>query len=64
MNRVTRTFHEVFADITPGERTALVWRLAMFRARKTVEVLLIKERLDKAMVSGDRPAPSSGSGPS
>lgn len=37
-----RTFDEAFAELnlTPGERAALVWHLAMFRARKTVEALL------------------------
>jgi hypothetical protein len=37
-----RTFDEAFAEhrLTPAERAALVWHLAMFRARKTVEVLL------------------------
>lgn len=38
----TRTFDEAFAELnlTSQERTALVWHLAMFRARKTVEALL------------------------
>lgn len=40
----TRTFDEVFGGgnlkVTPAERAALVWHLAMFRARKTVEALL------------------------
>lgn len=36
------TFDELFADLhlTPAERAALVWHLAAFRARKTVEALL------------------------
>jgi hypothetical protein len=40
-----RTFDEAFADhhLLPGERTALVWHLALFRARKTVEILLPKD---------------------
>ena len=38
----TRTFDEAFAELnlTAAERAALVWHLAMFRARKTVETLL------------------------
>lgn len=38
----TRTFDEAFAELnlTPAERTALVWHLAQMRARKTVEALL------------------------
>jgi hypothetical protein len=37
-----RTFDEVFQEmtITADERAALVWHLAMFRARRTVEILL------------------------
>lgn len=39
-----RTFDEVFGsgniNVTPAERAALVWHLAMFRARKTIEALL------------------------
>jgi len=37
-----RTFDEVFAEhrLIVGEYTALVWHLAAFRARKTVEALL------------------------
>ena len=37
-----RTFEEVFAEhrLTIDEYTALVWHLAAFRARKTVEALL------------------------
>ena len=40
--REPRSFDETFAELnlTPGERAALVWHLAMFRARKTVEALL------------------------
>lgn len=38
----TRTFDEAFTEhhLTAAERAALVWHLAMFRARKTVEALL------------------------
>lgn len=41
-SRPPRTFDEVFAEmiLTPEERSALVWHLAMMRARKTVEELL------------------------
>lgn len=44
----TRTFDEVFAELnlTQAERHALVWHLAAYRARKTVEVLLPKTRHD------------------
>lgn len=37
-----RTFDEAFAELrlTQAERTALVWHLAMLRARKTIEALL------------------------
>jgi hypothetical protein len=37
-----RTFDEAFAELnlTSEERAALVWHLAAFRARKTVEALL------------------------
>ena len=37
-----RTFDEAFAELnlTHAERTAMVWHLAMYRARKTVEALL------------------------
>ena len=43
-----RTFDEAFAELnlTPAERAALVWHLAAFRARKTVEALLPKTRHD------------------
>lgn len=36
-----RTFDEAFAEhrLTAEERRQLVWHLAMFRARKTVELL-------------------------
>lgn len=36
------TFDELFKDhkLTAEERTALVWHLAQYRARKTVEALL------------------------
>jgi hypothetical protein len=38
----TRTFDETFSELnlTASERTALVWHLAMFRARRTIEALL------------------------
>lgn len=41
------TFDELFAEhrLTPEERRALVWHLAAYRARKTVEALL-PERSD------------------
>lgn len=37
-----RTFDEAFSELnlTAAERAALVWHLAMFRARKTVDALL------------------------
>jgi hypothetical protein len=37
-----RTFDEAFKEhrLTPAERAALVWHLAAFRARKTVEALM------------------------
>lgn len=43
-----RTFDELFAELnlTDEERTALVWHLAEMRARKTVEALLPKPRID------------------
>lgn len=39
-----RTFDEVFSEhrLTTVERAALVWHLATFRARRTVECLLPK----------------------
>ncbi len=39
-----RTFDELFAEhtLTEKERSDLVWFLAMFRMRKTLEVLLPK----------------------
>jgi hypothetical protein len=49
----TRTFDEVFGGgnlrVTPAERAALVWHLAMFRARKTVEALLPETDIALAM---------------
>lgn len=46
-----RTFDEAFAEhhLTPAERTAMVWHLAAYRARKTVEALLLphEEPFDK-----------------
>jgi hypothetical protein len=43
-----RTFDELFAELnlTPAERVALVWHLAAFRARKTVEALLPETKHD------------------
>ncbi len=43
-----RTFDELFAELnlTTAERTALVWHLAAFRARKTVEALLSETKID------------------
>jgi hypothetical protein len=40
--RPPRTFDEVFGELnlTPAERSALVWHLAAIRMRKTVETLL------------------------
>lgn len=40
--QLVRSFDEAFAEhnLTPGERVSLVWHLASFRARKTVETLL------------------------
>lgn len=37
------TFDETFADhnLTHAEREALVWHLASFRSRKTIEALLL-----------------------
>lgn len=51
----TRTFDEAFAELnlTPTERVALVWQLAMLRARKTVEALLPPD--PKGDVNGHRP---------
>jgi len=42
IERPALTFDDFCADytITQAEREALVWHLAMFRARKTVELLL------------------------
>jgi hypothetical protein len=39
------TFDELFSEhrLTPEERRNLVWHLATFRARRTVELLLPKE---------------------
>lgn len=50
-----RTFDEVFSEhfITPAERAALVWHLAMFRARKTVDALL--PETDAALALGFDP---------
>lgn len=41
--RQPRSFDETFRELnlTPAERRAMVWHLAMYRARKTVEALLI-----------------------
>jgi hypothetical protein len=49
------TFDELFAEhrLTAAERTALVWHLAMFRARKTVETLL--PETDAALAMGFDP---------
>ena len=46
-----RTFDELFAEhhLTTAERTAMVWHLAMFRARKTVEALLPETDIKMAM---------------
>ena len=43
-----RTFDEASAELnlTPEERTALVWHLAALRARKTVETLLPQTKHD------------------
>jgi hypothetical protein len=51
----TRTFDEAFEDfnLTPAERTALVWHLAAYRARKTVEALL--PQTDVKLVMGFDP---------
>lgn len=51
----TRTFDEAFADyrLTAAERAALVWHLAAFRARKTVEALL--PETDAALAMGFNP---------
>lgn len=40
--RRIKTFDEFFAEhrLTAKERTALVWHLATYRARKTVETLM------------------------
>ena len=42
LSQPMRTFDEVFSEhtVTTRERTALVWHLAEYRARKTVEALL------------------------
>lgn len=51
-----RTFDEAFAEhsLTPSERTAMVWHLAAYRARKTVEALLPppQEPFDKEAMLG------------
>ena len=51
-----RTFDEVFGDfnLTPAERTAMVWHLAAMRARKTIEALLppAQEPFDKEAMLG------------
>lgn len=41
-DRPPRTFDEVFGEmtLTREERAAMVWHLAMMRARKTVQALL------------------------
>jgi hypothetical protein len=46
--REPRTFDEAFAEfnLTDEERTAMVWHLAAFRARRTVESLLPKPPVD------------------
>jgi hypothetical protein len=45
---MSRTFDEAFSEhrLTPAERSALVWHLAEFRARKTVEALLPETKPD------------------
>jgi len=50
-----RTFDEAFAELnlTPEERSALVWHLAAYRARKTVEALL--PQTDPVLVMGFDP---------
>jgi hypothetical protein len=55
-----RTFDEFCADytLTEAERTALVWHLATFRARNTVEALL----LPRARSAAQRDAASPGDG--
>lgn len=54
-----RTFDEVFAEhtITPAERRELVWHLAAYRARRTVETLLPTTKLDPELY-GIRLTPS------
>ncbi len=51
-----RTFDEAFEELnlTTSERTALVWHLAAFRARKTVEALL--PETDPALILGFDPS--------
>lgn len=51
-----RTFDEAFAELnlTPAERTAMVWHLAAMRARKTIEALLPQQQepFDKEAMLG------------
>lgn len=51
-----RTFDEAFAELnlTPCERTAMVWHLAAMRARKTIEALLPQQQepFDKEAMLG------------
>jgi hypothetical protein len=51
-----RTFDEVFGGhtVTHAERAALVWHLAAYRARKTVEALLPQQQepFDKEAMLG------------
>lgn len=51
-----RTFDEAFAELnlTPAERTEMVWHLAAMRARKTIEALLPQQRepFDKEAMLG------------
>lgn len=51
----TRTFDDAFCELnlTQAERTAMVWHLAMFRARKTIEALL--PQTDPKLVLGYDP---------
>jgi hypothetical protein len=52
----TRTFDEAFGefDLTPTERANLVWHLAAYRARKTVEALL--PETDPRLIMGFDPS--------
>lgn len=53
--RQPRSFDDAFAhhNLTRDERVTMVWHLAMFRARKTVEALL--PQTDQKLIIGFNP---------